>query len=223
MTSAKKDTAPATEGFSLISNRKLLSLYAAMRACRKGAEETAATHSSNSKRAPSILGHEAAAVGAAIDLLPEDRIATPLLHEAILRTINPQVALVPSLDGLFANHREEKSITVVFANAHTTPLAQWRKILDRAIREKLPILFVSLVAGEKPRPYVPPGIRGYTFPSIAVDGHDVVAVYRVASESIAHARKGHGPTLIESMHVSPGCPLRNMEDYLAAKGLSLDL
>ena len=58
MTSAKKDTAPATEGFSLISNRKLLSLYAAMRACRKGAEETAATHSSNSKRAPSILGHD---------------------------------------------------------------------------------------------------------------------------------------------------------------------
>ena len=104
-----------------------------------------------------------------------------------------------------------------------TPLAQWRKILDRAIREKLPILFVSLVAGEKPRPYAPPTIRGYTFPSIAVDGHDVVAVYRVASESIAHARKGHGPTLIESMHVSPGCPLRNMEDYLAAKGLSLDL
>jgi pyruvate dehydrogenase E1 component alpha subunit len=34
------------------------------------------------------------------------------------------------------------------------------------------------------------------FPAIAVDGNDVVAVYRVATESIARARRGGGPTLI---------------------------
>jgi TPP-dependent pyruvate/acetoin dehydrogenase alpha subunit len=34
-------------------------------------------------------------------------------------------------------------------------------------------------------------------PRIAVDARDVLAVYRVASESIARARQGRGPTLIE--------------------------
>jgi TPP-dependent pyruvate/acetoin dehydrogenase alpha subunit len=35
------------------------------------------------------------------------------------------------------------------------------------------------------------------FPGITVDGNDVVAVYRVAQEAIARARRGQGPTLIE--------------------------
>ena len=61
----------------------------------------------------------------------------------------------------------------------------------------------------------------YGVPGMVVDGHDVVAVYRVESEANPHARKGHGPTLIESVHVSPGCPLSKMEDYLAGKGLAL--
>ncbi len=39
--------------------------------------------------------------------------------------------------------------------------------------------------------------QAYGFPGITVDGNDVVAVYRVASEAIARARKGAGPTLIE--------------------------
>ena len=34
-------------------------------------------------------------------------------------------------------------------------------------------------------------------PGVAVDGNDVMAVYEAASEAIARARKGQGPTLIE--------------------------
>jgi TPP-dependent pyruvate/acetoin dehydrogenase alpha subunit len=34
-------------------------------------------------------------------------------------------------------------------------------------------------------------------PGIAVDGNDVMAVYEAASEAVARARKGQGPTLIE--------------------------
>ena len=59
---------------------------------------------------------------------------------------------------------------------------------------------------------------------IPVDGADVVAVYRVATESISHARRGNGPTLIDCL---PYCiegepkddPLRKMEVYLSHKGL----
>ena len=60
------------------------------------------------------------------------------------------------------------------------------------------------------------------FPVITVDANDVVAIYRVAQESIARARDG-GPTLIacvpyaaEGMSASP---IANMERYLAGKKL----
>jgi pyruvate dehydrogenase E1 component alpha subunit len=50
----------------------------------------------------------------------------------------------------------------------------------------------------------------YGVPGVRVDGNDVVAVYNAASEAIARARRGEGPTLIECMtyrwrgHVGPG-------------------
>jgi TPP-dependent pyruvate/acetoin dehydrogenase alpha subunit len=64
-------------------------------------------------------------------------------------------------------------------------------------------------------------------PIIPVDGSDVVAVYRVATESIAHARKGNGPTLIDCVayrlegqrRAKREDPLGKMETYLAGKGL----
>jgi TPP-dependent pyruvate/acetoin dehydrogenase alpha subunit len=37
----------------------------------------------------------------------------------------------------------------------------------------------------------------YGFPAMPVDGNDAIAVYRVAQEAIARARKNGGPTLIE--------------------------
>ena len=83
--------------------------------------------------------------------------------------------------------------------------------------------------------------QAYGFPGITVDGNDVVAVYRVASEAIAHARKGNGPTLIECKtyrwyghsEIDPAKyrdpeeverwkandPILNMEKYLMRKGL----
>jgi TPP-dependent pyruvate/acetoin dehydrogenase alpha subunit len=78
-------------------------------------------------------------------------------------------------------------------------------------------------------------------PCIPVDGNDAVAVYRVATESIAHARRGNGATVIECKTLAgqtlaeagsaqrraplatkrkePGDSLRNMEEYLMRKGL----
>jgi pyruvate dehydrogenase E1 component alpha subunit len=84
-------------------------------------------------------------------------------------------------------------------------------------------------------------VQSCGFPRITVDANDVVAVYRVASEAIAHARKGNGPTLIVcktyrlNEHSTAGSrkqaatlqmespedhdPILNMEKYLAGKGL----
>ena len=67
----------------------------------------------------------------------------------------------------------------------------------------------------------------YGLPGITVDGEDVVAVYRVVSEAISHARRGNGPTLIECRpwvvagrkKRAAGNAIRNMEEYLSRKGL----
>jgi pyruvate dehydrogenase E1 component alpha subunit len=40
---------------------------------------------------------------------------------------------------------------------------------------------------------------GYGFPGIQVDGNDLLAVFEVATEAVARARAGEGPTLIESL------------------------
>src|SRR5215216_927793 len=40
---------------------------------------------------------------------------------------------------------------------------------------------------------------GYGIPGVTVDGNDVQEVYRAASEAVAHARAGRGPTLIEAI------------------------
>jgi pyruvate dehydrogenase E1 component alpha subunit len=39
---------------------------------------------------------------------------------------------------------------------------------------------------------------GYGLPGVTVDGNDVLAVYAAASEAVARARNGEGPTLIEA-------------------------
>ena len=65
----KKPKAPPTDnGFSLISNEKLLALYAALLKCRMISRRLGAGH----KRREAAL---AAAVGVAIDLLGRDTLA----------------------------------------------------------------------------------------------------------------------------------------------------
>lgn len=55
---------------------------------------------------------------------------------------------------------------------------------------------------------------GYGIPAVRVDGNDLLAVYQVASEAVARARRGEGPTLIEAItyrvmpHTSSDDPAR---------------
>jgi TPP-dependent pyruvate/acetoin dehydrogenase alpha subunit len=100
--------------------------------------------------------------------------------------------------------------------------------LSRAAAERLPILFVLRSDGNADD-YTPIS-KQCALPCMVVDRDDVVAVYRVASEALTHARRGNGPTLIDSkpwrlngrrrktseFHNSIG----KMELYLAGKGLA---
>jgi TPP-dependent pyruvate/acetoin dehydrogenase alpha subunit len=55
----------------------------------------------------------------------------------------------------------------------------------------------------------------WPFPTIAVDGRDAIAVYRVTKEAISAARRGHGPTLVDCVNfLAPGGRGRDDRDPL---------
>jgi TPP-dependent pyruvate/acetoin dehydrogenase alpha subunit len=130
----------------------------------------------------------------------------------------------------------EGNVVVVFTGVAATALDDWHQALRTAARRSLPIIFVvennpwaERAAGARN------GLRqlplktqmdGVT--SIIVDGNDVVAVYRVAYESLERVRRGGGPVLIEAkpyrqhgqvLSNTERDPLTHMEQYLTAKKL----
>jgi pyruvate dehydrogenase E1 component alpha subunit len=141
-------------------------------------------------------------------------------------------------------------VAVVFCGDEPAAQDSWHEALKIASRQELPIIFVfhSNFGGktESPEPPAKSGDNntrapGDEIPLIPVDGSDVVAVYRVASESITRARKGSGPTIVECVSFGlegktavshakqrlgqelswrkAGDPIAKMEGYLTRKGL----
>jgi TPP-dependent pyruvate/acetoin dehydrogenase alpha subunit len=139
--------------------------------------------------------------------------------------------------------KKRKSVVVVFANKATASSPSWREALKLAGRKNLPIIFVAEDNDPTGQPIPtsheknePGETVSYGFPVIPVDANDVVAVYRVACESIERVRAGGAPVLVDAKpyrlsseakrgaanHVGhPGNddPLTHMERYLKAKGL----
>src|ERR1700677_2405976 len=118
MTKIKPELAPVDEGFSLISNRKLLTLYAAMVECRRIAEGTRNRPRSNG--ADSLHGHEATAVGAAIDLLAHDIVAAAHWPDAALQAINPFVSIASSPSRAVNSARSNQdgqNVTLLFSSS----------------------------------------------------------------------------------------------------------
>jgi TPP-dependent pyruvate/acetoin dehydrogenase alpha subunit len=258
---AVASTPKGKKSFSLISDEKLISLYAAMLKARLFDERAKGLFARVKFPGASVsaTGREAAIVGVALDLLPEDVIGpSPLgviaafVKGASLKELLGQLiagadnarrtrdmgygALIAAGAAMVNKSQDNKKIAVSFLSGPST--APWLDALGFAGVHKLPILFVSWVSARA-------GLNGLKtenlgIPCIAVDGSDVVAVYRVACEAIVHARKGNGPTLIEcaTHHLrgrspiaaakrrklekssgTPSDPILNMENYLAGKGL----
>jgi TPP-dependent pyruvate/acetoin dehydrogenase alpha subunit len=263
-TGRKEKSAAATaalagnNGFSLISNEKLIQLYSSLVRCRIFEQRVRLLYEQGQLGSEGIAvkGREAAVAGVAADLLPEDAVissprdfivnaikcaslagvfgslfAGAAPHEPAAQFTD---LLKTAMSGALAGKTEKNGrIAVVFGCEDSCASAIWHEALMNAGANRLPILFVchsGLAAG--------PAIGGtpssmertsfdaqeHGFPVIPVDGSDVVAVYRVATEAIAHARKGNGATLIDcvtlaSDDLSETDPLLKMEAYLSRKGL----
>lgn len=92
------------------------------------------------------------------------------------------------------------AVLVCYARASDASPAGWARFLAHLCANKLPLLLVVLAEDKKD------GSRNGRLsalalrnrvPGIPVDLHDAVALYRVAQESIGHARIGGGGALIE--------------------------
>jgi acetoin:2,6-dichlorophenolindophenol oxidoreductase subunit alpha len=269
----------------LISNEKLIELYAAMVKCRMMAER-AGLLIRQGKLAASLdsgPGREATIAGVAVDLLPEDtlspsrgNLASTFIEGMPLEGFFASLAAshngrahctakrsgvemapgmptasmtIEKLDSACAAAKAHKAakngkIVVAFCGEEQVGPHCLREKLSLAGRHNLPVIFVcpdELRNGSEKKSTLSktngsaPEALAFGVPVITVDGSDVVAVYRVACESIARARQGRGPTLIQcvagsssglngSDHGSDELagvsdPILTMESYLAGKGL----
>ncbi len=180
MVKAKKPSAtPAVKnsnGGSPIPHEKLQQLYTTILKRR-------AAHSA-------ITGHEAAEAGCTVDLRPKDVVFSPRQQKGGLGA------------AVKASRKMKKTGNVVVVFSCTSDHGDWYEALRIAGAGALPILFVHCdqLSPHKrgdAKEEIGAQAQSYGFPGIAVDGHDLVAVYRVAYESLVRARRGGGPTLIE--------------------------
>jgi TPP-dependent pyruvate/acetoin dehydrogenase alpha subunit len=132
--------------------------------------------------------------------------------------------------GVALVHKVERKGNVVIAlcTEESPALDRWREALKFAGTHKLPILYVIKGGASDPSLNGPQNAhlddftfmaRDYGFPGIIVDGGDVVAVWRVAQESLHRARNGSGPTLIDCTMESARDPLAHMEHYMRKRSV----
>jgi TPP-dependent pyruvate/acetoin dehydrogenase alpha subunit len=102
--------------------------------------------------------------------------------------------------------QKKDNVVVAFFGEGATARGGWHEALNYAGIYKLPIVYIcqnNLWAESVPA-HLAAGItdfsdraKAYGFPGVTIDGNDVFTVHKVASEAIAKARTGGGPTLIE--------------------------
>jgi len=98
----------------------------------------------------------------------------------------------------------QAGVVVIYSLPGEVTTTLWKKTLRFAAEQELPVVFVVLptrARGGKTRTAKAGGVsalaRGCGVPAIVVDADDAVAIYRVAQESIGHARIGGGAALME--------------------------
>lgn len=109
--------------------------------------------------------------------------------------------------GIGARIRKTKEVAVAFFGDGAVNHGAFHESLNFAGVQRAPAIFVcenNLYATATPltmatlNPEVATRAAAYGIPGVAVDGNDVLAVWRVMAEAVARARRGEGPTLIEA-------------------------
>lgn len=216
---SKSPSVAGKKGFSLISDEKFRQLYAALLQCQL-----------LDQRLRAALGYDAwpgreASSAAVCSCLRRGDIIIPTPRAALASYLHTRSLSNPSALSFDAHfdaatesalrHKQEKrgGLTVLFTR--TAKPAVMGEAFTAAAEQSLPVLYI--LEGGTPSAETASGI-----PVIRVDSSDTVALYRVAFESIARAREGTGPTILECAPW-PADPepdlLLKLERYLTAKKL----
>ena len=133
--------------------------------------------------------------------------------------------------GLSAKVRRTDQVSLCFFGDGAVNQGTFHESLNMASLWKLPVIYVcenngyavtTSVASSHGQPDIAKRADGYGMHGEAVDGQDVVAVFETTKEAVTRARRGDGPTLIESRTyrfdehnvglVIPGKPYRSAEE-----------
>lgn len=126
--------------------------------------------------------------------------------------------------GLAAQLEGKGRVAVSFFGDGASNAGPFHESLNIAAAWKLPMIYVcennmyaaqTAAAATHAMPDVVGRAAGYGIPGKVVDGNDIFAVYEAASEAIARARAGQGPTLIEckTYRWRPHTERLNQPDY----------
>ncbi len=101
--------------------------------------------------------------------------------------------------------RREDRVAVPFTGDGGSNCGNWHEGVNMASIWNLPVVFVLENNHYAVSTRIDTAIKikdlsiraqGYGIPGVHVDGFDVLAVYEAATEAVARARRGHGPTLL---------------------------
>jgi pyruvate dehydrogenase E1 component alpha subunit len=109
--------------------------------------------------------------------------------------------------GLSAKVRRTDQVSLCFFGDGAVNQGTFHESLNMASLWKLPVIYLcenngyaitTSIARSHGQPDIAKRADSYGMPGLAVDGQDVRAVFDAASEAVARARRGAGPTLIEA-------------------------
>ena len=128
--------------------------------------------------------------------------------------------------GLSAYYRGTDQVSVTFFGDGASNEGSFHESLNLASAMKLPVIFVcennqygEFTPAERVMNIKDIALRaqGYGIPGVIADGTDPLAMYLVASEAVARARRGEGPTLIEAKTHRRGGHAEGEEAFLAGQ------
>ena len=108
---------------------------------------------------------------------------------------------------LASKRRKDGKVTVCFFGDGAVNVGPFHESLNMASIWKLPVVYVCennqyamSTSVQKATAVRDIAVRGqsYDMPGVVVDGNDVIAVFETVSEAVSRARRGDGPTLVES-------------------------
>ncbi|HSY02698.1 MAG TPA: thiamine pyrophosphate-dependent enzyme [Acidobacteriaceae bacterium] len=232
-TAVPSAAANGKNGHSLISDAKFRQLYGLALRLQLFAQRGAV----GSKPSATIRDHAAALAGVSADLHEGDallaehpsRVWDVLRGDLKVNVTSPEgKAIEPQIIEALSRAAGDR----LRRNGHVTVLFFPGGVAQSFVAEahamasgaKLPVLFVEEgVEGARPKTRASASVKS-EMPAIPVDVHDVIAMYRVAHESIARAREGSGPTRIVCLEAPAALghtadAVADLERWLEARGL----